>query len=69
MLLGWVEQEKLAWLDGVVAASRVPRLESGAGQGLAGCVREWLLELVGRLEMEGVLSNPELLVAHFFRQA
>lgn len=67
VLLGWVEEEKLGWLDGVVAGSRVPRLEGGVGQGLMGCVREWLLELLGRLEMEGVLSNPELLVAHFFR--
>ena len=67
VLLGWVEEERLGWLDGVVARSRVPRLESGAGQGLVGCTREWLLELLGTLEMEGVLSNPELLVAHFFR--
>lgn len=68
MLLGWVEEERLGWLDGVVAGMGVPRLEGGVGQGVMGCAREWVLGVLGRLEMEGVLSNPELLVAQFFRQ-
>lgn len=65
VLLGWVEQERLGWLDAVVANSRMPRLVPGSG--LMGAPRDWIIELLGTLEMEGVLSNPEILISHLWR--
>lgn len=57
VLLGWVEEEQLGFFEQVVASVQVPPLRGG------GEVNEWLLGCAGKLEMEGILSNPELLVA------
>ncbi|GAA5916611.1 hypothetical protein JCM6882_009178 [Rhodosporidiobolus microsporus] len=59
VLLGWVEQEKLAELDGLIRGVEVPMV-SNPPRG--GEVMEWLLSVGRRLEYEGVLSNPEILL-------
>lgn len=57
VLLGWVEEEQLGFFEQVVGSVQVPPLRGG------GEVNEWLLSCAGKLEMEGILSNPELLMA------
>ncbi|GJN90036.1 hypothetical protein Rhopal_003033-T1 [Rhodotorula paludigena] len=59
VLLGWVEEERLAELEALVRTCEVPRvLDPPRG----GEVLEWLLGVGRRLEYEGILSNPELLL-------
>ncbi|GAA6055857.1 hypothetical protein JCM3770_001523 [Rhodotorula araucariae] len=59
VLLGWVEEERLVELEALVRACDVPHV---CDPPLGGEVLEWLLGVGRRLEYEGILSNPELLL-------
>ncbi|BGP41235.1 hypothetical protein JCM10450v2_005275 [Rhodotorula kratochvilovae] len=59
VLLGWVEEERLAELEALVRGCEVPTVRDPP-QG--GEVLEWLLGVGRTLEYEGILSNPELLL-------
>ncbi|GAA5825195.1 hypothetical protein JCM11251_006138 [Rhodosporidiobolus azoricus] len=59
VLLGWVEQEKLGELDMLIRGVEVPAVQNPAR---GGEVMEWLLNVGRRLEYEGILSNPEILL-------
>lgn len=63
VLLGWIEEDQLGLLSELIARVGVPRLvrpPSTIAEGRE-IVREWLVGVMQALEMEGVLSNPELL--------
>ncbi|GAA6011762.1 hypothetical protein JCM10207_004236 [Rhodosporidiobolus poonsookiae] len=59
VLLGWVEEERLAELDALIRGCEVPVVTSPPR---GGEVMEWLLGVGRRLEYEGILSNPEFLL-------
>lgn len=57
ILLGWVEEEQLPFFDAIV--ERVPAPRVGGG----GEVKEWLMDVARRLEMEGIVSNGDIMLA------
>ncbi|KAK4046473.1 hypothetical protein OIO90_006557 [Microbotryomycetes sp. JL221] len=59
VLLGWVEQENLAYFEHVVKSVQVPTSPSPRGSEML----EWLLTVAARLEYEGICANGELLLA------
>ncbi|BGP17606.1 hypothetical protein JCM10213_001257 [Rhodosporidiobolus nylandii] len=59
VLLGWVEEERLTELEALVRSCEVPVVQSPPR---GGEVMEWLLGVGRRLEYEGFLSNPEILL-------
>ncbi|GAA6028769.1 hypothetical protein JCM8097_007386 [Rhodosporidiobolus ruineniae] len=59
VLLGWVEEERLAELEAMVRGCEVPTVQNPPR---GGEVMEWLLNVGRRLEYEGILSNPEILL-------
>jgi hypothetical protein len=61
VLLGWVEEERLMELEGMVRSCPVPVVRNPP-QG--GEVMEWLGEVGRKLEYEGFLSNPEILLSN-----
>lgn len=63
--LGWVEEERLADLQRIVLHECAPLRVDNPPRG--GEVLEWLLEVGRRLEYEGILSNPELLLGDLLR--
>ncbi|GAA5982517.1 hypothetical protein JCM11641_006142 [Rhodosporidiobolus odoratus] len=59
VLLGWVEQERLAELEMMVKGCEVPVVRNPpSGRE----VLDWVLGVGRRLEYEGILSNPEILL-------
>ncbi|BGP33298.1 hypothetical protein JCM10296v2_005094 [Rhodotorula toruloides] len=65
VLLGWVEEERLAELERIVRSCEVPVVQNPPR---GGEVLEWLLGVGRRLEYEGILSNPELLLSDVLQQ-
>lgn len=61
VLLGWVEQEMLVLFEEVVGKTEVGQPARWAGESRNWCT-EWVMAVVGRLEMEGILANGDLLV-------
>ncbi|GAA5862246.1 hypothetical protein JCM1840_001692 [Sporobolomyces johnsonii] len=59
VLLGWVEQERLAELEALVRSCEVPLVQSPPR---GGEVLEWILGVGRKLEWEGILANPEILL-------
>lgn len=66
MLLGWVEEEKLSVFEEVVGKTEVPQPVGWSGEP-RNWSTEWVLAVVARLEMEGVLANGDLIVKHALR--
>lgn len=58
--LGWVEENTLALLESIVDGTPFPL----AGAGSEDYCKEWILAVAARLEMEGVLANPEIIIKH-----
>ncbi|POY73265.1 hypothetical protein BMF94_3599 [Rhodotorula taiwanensis] len=65
VLLGWVEEERLADLDRIVRSCQVPVV---ADPPRGGEVLEWLLTVGRQLEFEGILANADLLLADVLQQ-
>ena len=65
VLLGWVEEERLAELERIVRSCQVPvvTLPPRGGE-----VLEWLLEVGRRLEYEGILANADILLGDVLQQ-
>ncbi|GAA5860926.1 hypothetical protein JCM3774_003190 [Rhodotorula dairenensis] len=65
VLLGWVEQERLADLERIVRSCEVPvvTLPPRGGE-----VLEWLLGVGRRLEYEGILANADILLGDILQQ-
>ncbi|KAM0753337.1 hypothetical protein T439DRAFT_195917 [Meredithblackwellia eburnea MCA 4105] len=57
VLLGWVEEDQLSFFDSIIETVPVPRV---VGSGLE--TKEWLLAVAGKLEMEGIVSNGDILL-------
>jgi hypothetical protein len=57
VLLGWIHEDRLGYFEGLVRSVGVP-----AWRGTGEEVGEWVVEVARKLEYEGVLSNPELLM-------
>lgn len=66
VLLGWVEQEMLATFEEVVGKTEVVQPAGWAGEERNWSM-EWVLAVCGRLEMEGILANPEIILRHALR--
>lgn len=60
VLLGWVEQEKLADLERFVTSCDIPPV-SNPPRG--GEVLEWILNVGRKLEWEGILANADILLS------
>ncbi|GAA5864863.1 hypothetical protein JCM8547_009254 [Rhodosporidiobolus lusitaniae] len=60
ILLGWVEEERLMELEEMVRRCEVPAVHNPPRGGEA---LEWLMGVGRKLEYEGFLSNPEILLS------
>ena len=65
VLLGWVEIDALGALDAIIASTPLPPLNTSAPGSTE--ARDWLLSVAQRLEMEGILANPEIVLSDFLR--
>ncbi|GAA5895740.1 uncharacterized protein JCM6883_001608 [Sporobolomyces salmoneus] len=60
VLLGWVEEERLADLEGFVKSCEVPIVRNPPTGGEA---LEWILNVGRKLEWEGILANADILLS------
>ncbi|TKA55904.1 hypothetical protein B0A53_01601 [Rhodotorula sp. CCFEE 5036] len=65
VLLGWVEEERLAELERIVRSCQAPVVTVPPR---GGEVLEWLLEVGRRLEYEGILANADILLGDVLQQ-